>query len=153
MRLEGFNAPADRHGHDREFDDYRPEEYGREHSHHRPYNDNHGRGYRYDERYEGEHSPHQHESRSEPAAAFIHRMEDSLHKELNDVLRYCDMSKEAEEKGLYEIADGLSEIAKEEFTHAYFLKMHLKHLGEDSEELNPEIMKLWREVKHVMHIS
>lgn len=153
MRLEGFNAPADRYSHDREFDDYRSEDYSREHSHHRPYSDNHGRGYHYDEHYEGEHNPHPHESRNVSSVPFVQRMEDSLHKELNDVLRYCDMSKEAEEKGLYEIAAGLSEIAREEFTHAYFLKMHLKHLGEGSEELSPEIMKLWREVKHIMHVS
>lgn len=139
MRLEGFNAPIDSYGHDREFDSFHHEGTVRERSHPRPY--------------EGEHNPHPHEPRNVSAVSFIQRMEESLHKELNDVLRYCDMSKEAEEKGLYEIAAGLYEIAREEFTHAYFLKIHLKHLGEGSEELSPEIMKLWREVKHIMHVS
>lgn len=140
-------------------DDYTDErDYDRNH---------HGSGSRHHE-YRGEHSPREprredrwrsreHKSdsyrnrRNAASEDFIEDLEESLYKELNDVLRYCDMSKEAEDEGLYEIAAGLSEIAKEEFTHATFLNHHLKRMG--SESTDPEIVELWHDVNHVMHIS
>lgn len=166
MRLEGFNDHTHSHSFDRDFDEFRTHEHdsnlgesryngsnyeNRRDYDRRSYDKNYDREDSRDHRYGEQH--YSREGSHGTKGAFLRRMEDSLHKELNDVLRYCEMSRDAEDKGLYEIAAGLSEIAKEEFTHAYFLRKHLKYLDDTLVEANPEIVELWHKAKHKLHIS
>lgn len=78
--------------------------------------------------------------------------QEDLKDEIEDCNKYLDMAMAAEEMGQMELAHGLCEIAKDEYTHAEFLHKHLKHYGVEMPEMDRANYKKMKErVKSVFH--
>lgn len=65
--------------------------------------------------------------------------------EINDANHYMDMAKSAHNMGHEELAHYLSEMAKDEYTHAMFIHHHLKESGIEMPE---EWHKEWEELEN-----
>ena len=73
---------------------------------------------------------------------------ENLEEELEDVKKYLAMSKTALELEDKRASDGFLAIARDEFTHAEFLKMHLSSVNAHIDE---RTLKAMSEVHHMLH--
>lgn len=64
--------------------------------------------------------------------------------EINDANTYCDMGTAAEMEGQHDLADGLYEMAHDEYTHAYFIHANLLDWGC---EIPEKERMMWQELK------
>lgn len=74
-----------------------------------------------------------------------------LKEELTDVDTYNSLYESFKAQGMYEEADEIEEIARDEFTHAEALCNILKEHGHDL-HTDQEITSLWHRAKSVFHI-
>lgn len=86
--------------------------------------------------------------REELMKLLAHRLKD----ELTDVETYNSLYESLRAHGMYEEADEIEEIARDEFTHAEALCEILKEHGYDL-HAEQELDFLWRRAKHVFHIE
>jgi bacterioferritin (cytochrome b1) len=80
------------------------------------------------------------------------RLMASLKEEFADVEKYADIYQALKERGHYDEADVIEEIARDEFTHAEALYDILEDWGYDLSQ-NPEITNMWHKVKEIFHIK
>lgn len=59
---------------------------------------------------------------------FVYTMEESLEREVDDVVYYCELCEEAFEKGHEEFAKGFYQVAKEKLTCAEYIRYSLKKM-------------------------
>lgn len=87
-------------------------------------------------------------NREELMKLLAHRLKD----ELTDVETYNSLYESLRAHGMYEEADEIEEIARDEFTHAEALCEILKEHGYDL-HAEQELDFLWHRAKHVFHIE
>ena len=68
----------------------------------------------------------------------INKLRSEFPEEVEDSKNYFMMAQAAENMGHYDVAEGLYEIAKDEYTHARFIKHFLKNTGEPIPEAECE---------------
>lgn len=74
----------------------------------------------------------------------VHKLHENFSDEIADANEYLNMAESAERMEHHEMAEGLAEIAKEEYTHAKFIHYVMKENGimADTED-----MKDWEELE------
>lgn len=80
---------------------------------------------------------------------FLYEMEESLEKEIDDIVYYSELAMEAEEKGHSEFADGFYEVAKEKLGCAEKIHHRLTKSGHYDPDKQSEIETRFDRAKHL----
>jgi hypothetical protein len=80
---------------------------------------------------------------------FLYEMEESLEKEIDDVVYYSEMAMEAEMKGHKEFANAFYELAKERLACAEFVRLRLIQHGEYDPHKQKDIEERYDRAKHL----
>lgn len=75
---------------------------------------------------------------------FYHEMMEDFPDEINDANKYLDFARMAKKHGDEEIAEGLIEIAKDEYTHAHFIR---EILIDEGLEMKPGVNEAFEMLK------
>ena len=78
---------------------------------------------------------------------------DSLRDELDDIIKYNRLYKEACDHHDYELADMLEDISADEYTHATELWRHLSDNGIYDPHKHIDIEEKWHTVKQIFNIE
>ena len=78
-------------------------------------------------------------------ADMLHMLAERLEEELEDVVTYGELYKHLIAHEMYDEADLVEEIARDEYSHATALCEHLKDIGEYPTD--EKYHKLWHEAK------
>lgn len=80
---------------------------------------------------------------------FLYEMEESLEREIADVVSFSEMAMEAENKGHTEFADGFYGLAKEKLECAEYIRLRLIKHGEYDPEKQSVIEEKLDRAKHL----
>lgn len=79
--------------------------------------------------------------------AFIKKMEPAFPEEMQSARKYLQMAKEADAAGEEDLAEGLMEMAHDEYTHAQFM---YSEMCEEGHEICEAHKKMWEELDMMM---
>lgn len=99
-------------------------------------------------KHETEHHPHDMEHHLMSLSEITEHLHKHFKDEIDDANKYQDMANSAGRMNHWELADALHEIAKEEFSHAYFIHCFLKESGVN---LSEEVHEEWEELENRFH--
>lgn len=91
------------------------------------------------------HSEHTVESKED----FLYKLEETLEKEIDNTVYYCDMALDAENKGHSEFADAFYEVAKGKIECAECIRLRLMKHGHYVPEKQQEIEERYDRAKHL----
>ena len=80
---------------------------------------------------------------------FLYKLEETLEKEIDDTVCYCDMALDAENKGHSEFADAFYEVAKGKIECAEYIRLRLMKHGHYVPEKQQEIEERYDRAKHL----